>query len=81
MQFKELLKSDAPIEVKDIVKYSMKNSPSSFEEILKKNANLFENWRYYYEANDGVPISCDEWFLYEFCTGLHNIMGKIMESL
>lgn len=70
------MESDASKKEKELIKNQICNSALSFDEILKKNAKLFEDWRYYYEANDG--ISCDIWFLYEFCRALHNKMTKIM---
>lgn len=78
IQAQKILSSGAPDDVKRLVKYKIENPVSSFEEMLKQQANLFEDWRYYYEVSDGAPIFCDEWFLYQFCTELHNIMVKIM---
>ena len=76
--YRELLSSDAPDDIKSIVKYELENAVSTFDEALKKQANLFKDWRYLYEASAEKPASCDEWFLYTFCNSLHNILVKIM---
>lgn len=78
LQAQKLLSSDAPVAVKRLAKYQIENSVSSFEEALSEQAMLFEDWRYYYEANERTPISCDEWFLYQFCAQLHSIIVEIM---
>lgn len=77
-QYKKLLSTDAPNIVKNIAKKKIENSALSFGEMLKQQATLFEDWRYYYEATDANPISCDEWFLYQFCSELHNNVAEIM---
>lgn len=77
-QYEKLLSTDAPTTVKNIAKIQIENSVSSFKEMLEQQASLFEDWRYYYEANDDAPISCKEWFLYKFCTELHNCVVEIM---
>lgn len=73
-QYKKLLSTD----VSNIAKKKIENSALSFGEMLKQQATLFEDWRYYYEATDADPISCDEWFLYHFCSELHNNVAEIM---
>lgn len=77
-QYKEILSTDAPDIVKNIAKKKIENPALSFGEMLKQQATLFEEWRYYYEATDADPISCDEWFLFHFCTELHNNVAEIM---
>lgn len=77
-QYKKLLSTDAPDIVKNIAKKKIENPALSFGEMLKQQATLFEDWRYFYEATDADPISCDEWFLYHFCSELHNNVAKIM---
>ena len=77
-QYKKLLSADASDIVKSIVKKKIENPALSFGEMLKQQATLFEDWRYYYEATDADPISCDEWFLYQFCSELHNNVAEIM---
>ena len=78
LQCKEILSTDAPDIVKNIAKKKIENPALSFGEMLKQQATLFEDWRYYYEATDSDPVSCDEWFLYQFCSELHNNVAEIM---
>lgn len=77
-QYKKLLITEAPDIVKNIARKKIENPALSFGEMLKQQATLFEDWRYYYEATDSDPVSCDEWFLYQFCSELHNNVAEIM---
>ena len=77
--YSQLLNSLVPETVKAIAKHQINNSSSSFEEILRKHANMFIEWRYYYEA-ESTSIGVSEWFLYQFCNELHNVMVEIMNS-
>lgn len=78
-RYSELLNSSAPEAAKVIAKHQINNSSSSFEEMLIRHANIFLEWRYYYEA-ESTPIGVSEWFLYQFCNELHNVMVEIMNS-
>lgn len=80
LSYQAFLSSDAPDDEKDIVRQCIQQNVTSFDEMLKNHASTFEDWRYYYEAVDGRYISCDEWFLYNFATVLHNIMVRIMNQ-
>ncbi|HWQ96921.1 MAG TPA: hypothetical protein VN538_02330 [Clostridia bacterium] len=51
---------------------------STFREMLANNANIFDNWRYLFDENNGSIKSCDIWFLEKLSNELHNIMVGIM---
>jgi hypothetical protein len=74
------LQKKSAFEEREMVNSHIKNLVSTFDEMLAKNSNTFESWRYLFEANNGTPISCDVWFLYAFCEALHNVMVKIMNA-
>lgn len=76
----DILSSNAPDDVKDVASHYLQQNVSSFDDILKNNASIFEDWRYFYEAVDGCYISCDEGFISSFATVLHNIMVGIMNQ-
>lgn len=51
---------------------------SSFEETLKKNATIFEDWRYYFEEDKHLGVSI--LFLESFTNVLHDIAEKECEK-
>ena len=77
---KMLTDADTPVDAKNIIEHRMKNLSSSFDEILKNNANAFINWRYFFGATDSSSINYDVWFFNELCTALHNEMVSIMNT-
>ncbi|MCL2388521.1 MAG: hypothetical protein FWC89_13380, partial [Defluviitaleaceae bacterium] len=53
-------------EHREIIKKIIKNSPSTFDEMLSAHKNTFVEWRYYF-GNDGTEKKyCSEWFLASF---------------
>lgn len=78
--YQTFLSSDASDDEKDMAKQCVQQNAISFDEILKNHALAFEHWRYFYEAVDGCYIFCDEWFIYNFVTVLHNTVVRIMNQ-
>ena len=79
-EYKIRLAGDPPVDEKLILERKISNPPTTFIEMLKTHSDIFEKWRYYYEAVANSPIFCDEWFLSYFSSSLHNILGRIMSK-
>jgi len=78
--YKQSLHTDISLQAKYMIESRINNFPSTFSEILEQHADQFEKWRYFYEAVDGTPISCELEFLFPFATALRDIMARIMGS-